>query len=552
MAKPHFFKWIAVVSFLLFLRSTVLAAEQKLPVINGKKTVAIVNDEPITLDEFDQGFASQQAGDKGHSKQGKTSDSELLRRLVNTRLMVQEARRIGLDELPEIKNMVDVFSKVTLRELLIERQLKEVKADEKDVDRVYKDVVKEWKISSLLFESEDAAKKVEEEIKAGGDFAEIASKLISEGVAKGGEEKNYVKPKDLHPSIAKVISEMKVGSVSSVIPLTTGYIIFQLRDIRFPENPEAKEMAKREALTLKKEEALKKYNDALVKKYVIVHKEVLDSVDLESKEPGFQELLKDTRVVAEIEGEKPITVGEMTEYLRQQLYHGVERAAESKKLNSRKIPILDEMLYKRVFRKEALRLGIDRTEVYRSKVKEYENSVIFGAFVQKAIVPDVKIKEEELKAYYDEHIKDYTYPEMMRIDSLVFAKRNNAEEAIEKLRKGTEFQWLASNAEGQVDKDTNELLTFGGKLLATKTLPEGVKKVISGANAGDFKLYASPEGYFYVLFIQGVVPSRPQPYEEVRKDIGNKIFNEKLMKLVEDWAGKLRAVSDVKIYLKGK
>ena len=85
------------------------------------------------------------------------------------------------------------------------------------------------------------------------------------------------------------------------------------------------------------------------------------------------------------------------------------------------------MLHKRVFLKEALRLGIDKTEGYKNKVKEYENSLVFGAFIQKAVVPDVKLKEVELKAHYDQHIKDYTYPEMMKVSTLVFEKREDAE-----------------------------------------------------------------------------------------------------------------------------
>jgi len=541
-------KIILAVSLLVV--TTGFAAEPKLPVIKGKKIVALVNDEPITLDEFNQERAPLQPGHAESPKTGKTSDSEVLRRLINTRLIVQEARKIGIDELPEIKNMVDIFSRVTSRDLLIEKKLKEVKADEKDIERIYKELVREWKINSLEFQSEEAAKKVEEEIKAGGDFGEIAKRLIAEGAAKGGEEKNYIKVKDLHPQIAGTISKMKVGSVSPIIPLKTGYVIFQLQDVRFPEDPKAREVAKREALILKRGEVLKEYNDALIKKYVKVRKDVLDGLDFESKEPGFQELLKDKRVVAEIKGEAPISVGELAEYLRQQLYHGVERAAEGKRLNSRKIPTLDEMLYKRVFRKEAFRLGVDKTEGYKNKLKEYENSVIFGAFVQKAIVPDVKIMEDELKAYYNDHLKEYTFPEMMKIDSLAFAKRSDAEEAIEKLKKGTGFQWLAANAEGQVDKDTKGSLIFDGKSFTTKDLPEGMGKVISGANPGDIKLYASPDGHFYVLFIQGVIPSVPQPYGEVRKDIGNKVFNEKLKKMLEEFADKLRAVSEVKIYLK--
>jgi hypothetical protein len=212
--------------------------------------------------------------------------------------------------------------------------------------------------------------------------------------------------------------------------------------------------------------------------------------------------------------------------------------------------MLEEMLHKRVLRKEALRLGIDKTEDYKNKVKEYENSLVFGAFIQKAVVPDVKLKEEELKAYYDRHIKDYTYPEMIRMSTLVFERREDAEKTILTLRKGTEFQWVKANAEGQLDRTTRGILDLDGKLLVTRDLPEELKKVVSGAKAGDFRLYQSSENHFYILSIQQVVPSRPQPYEEAREKVAQKIYDDKLKRAVEDYADKLRALSDVKVYLK--
>ncbi len=128
---------IVLVIFLV-IEATVYAADQKLPVINGKKTVAMINDEPITLDEFNLEVSSLRASKSAEGK--KDGDSELLRRLINTKLIIQEARKIGLDELDEVKNMVDVFSRVTLRELLAERQLKDVKADPKEVEKIYQGV----------------------------------------------------------------------------------------------------------------------------------------------------------------------------------------------------------------------------------------------------------------------------------------------------------------------------------------------------------------------------------------------------------------------------
>jgi len=531
--------------------TTGFASDQKLPIVAGRRVVAIVNGDPITLDEFNRELTALHQGATDEKEVGKENSLELLRRLVNTKLIIQEAERIGFDQLQEVKNMVDVFSRVTLRELLAERQLKNVKADPKEVDKIYRELVKEWKIKSVMFEKEDAAKKMEEEIKEGKSFDEVAQKAVSDGTAKGGEEGNYLNRKGMLPQVAEAVSKMEAGSVSSIIPVGSGFVILKVEDIRYPESQEARDIARREALALKRKEVLENYNEALIKKYVKLNKKVFDGVDFEAKEPGFQKLLEDKRVIAEIQGEKPITVGELTDNLRQQLYHGVERAIESKTLNERKVSVLDEMLYKRVFRKEALRLGIDKTGVYKNKVKDYENSVIFGAFIQKAVVPDIKLKNEELKTYYDDHIKEYTMPEMMKISSFVFAKREFAEKALERLRSGTDFQWLAENAEGQIDKSNNkDVLSFEGKFLTTRDLPEGVRKSISGAKPGDFRLYESPEGYFYALAIQDVIPAKPEPFEEAKKKIAKIVFDDKLKKSVEEWADKLRAASDVKVYLK--
>jgi parvulin-like peptidyl-prolyl isomerase len=527
------------------------ASDQKLPMIAGQRVVATVNGDPITLDEFNRELMALHRGVIEEKKVGKKNGLELLKRLVNAKLIIQEAGRIGLDQLPEVKNMVDVFCHTTLRELLAERQLKDVRTDEKEVDKIYRELVKEWKIKSVTFEKEDTGKKMEEEIKAGKNFDEIVRQFVADGSVKGGEEGNYLSRKALLPQVAAAVSKMAAGTVSPIIPVGSGFVILKVENIRYPESKEAREFAKREALALKKEGVLKSYNDSLIKKYVKLDKKVLGGINFEAKEPGFQKLLEDKRVIAEIQGEKPITVGDLTDNLRQQLYHGVKRAIESKRLNERKIPALDEMLYKRVFRKEALGLGIDKTEAYKNKVKEYENSMIFGAFIQKVVVPDIKLKEEELKKYYNDHLKEYTFPEMIKISSLAFAKREFAEKALEKLRKGTDFQWLAENAEGQINKSNSKnVLNFEGRFLTTKDLPEGVRKSVLGAKSGNFRLHESPEGHFYVLAVQGVIPAKPQPFEEAKKEIAKIVFSNKLKKAVEEWAEKLRAVSDVKVYLK--
>jgi parvulin-like peptidyl-prolyl isomerase len=525
------------------------ASEKDLPVVEGKKAVATINGEPVTLEQFNQEL-SVLSGGKGENEKGvKEKKFELLKRLVNTRLIIQEARRMGLDELKELKERVDVFSRVALRDELMERQIKNIKPDEKEVEKIYRESVKEFKVRSILFEKEEDARRMEKTVREGKDFDETARIFVADKRGKVDGEGNYLKRRDLLPEIKEAVSRMKIGSVSPVVRIRSGFVIFKLEDIRFPDDPLVKERVRLEVLREKQREAFGKYDKTLRTKYVKVNEVLLESLDFDSKEPGFEKLMKDKRVVAQIKGEKPITVGELADYMRQQLFHGVDRAAEAKRLNKRKNQMLEEMLHKRVLRKEALRLGIDKTEDYKNKVKEYENSLVFGTFIQKAVVPDVKLKEEELKAHYDQHIKDYTYPEMMRMSTLVFERREDAEKTILTLRKGTEFQWVKANAEGQLDRTTRGILDLDGKLLTTRDLPEELKKAISGAKAGDFRLYQSSENHFYVLSIQQVVPSRPQPYEEAREKVAQKVYDDKLKKAVEDYADKLRALSDVKVYL---
>jgi hypothetical protein len=432
----------------------------------------------------------------------------------------------------------------------MERHVRNIKPDDEEVERIYKESIREWKIKSILFEKEEHAKRMENLIKSGKDFDQVLKEFLADKLGKGSEEAGHFKSKDLLPPVAEIVSKMKVGSISPLIPIKSGFVILKLEGFRFSEDPQVKEQVRLEVLRKKQKEAIVQLDKELKKKYVKVNEELLKNLDFESKEPGFDKLLKDKRVLVEIKGEKPITVGELAEYMKQQLFHGVDRAIETKRLNKRKDKVLDEMVNKRVLRKEAIRLGIDKTESYRYKLKEEENALIFGAFVAKAVAPDIKLREEELKTYYDQHIEEYTYPEMMKIDSLAFSKREDAEKAIVSLRRGTDLRWLKANAEGQVDKNTKGVLSFEGNLLTTKDLPENVGKAVSGAKSGDSRLLANHDNYFYVLSIQEVIPPRPEPYPEAREKIAKKIYNQKLTKALEEYADKLRAVSDVKIYLK--
>lgn len=517
--------------------------------------LAVVNGEQITLEALNKALTSSHEGMVDDKKPAAKIDyAKILKRLINVRLILQEAKNIGLDELPETKYLVDEYARSALRGRLIEELTRNVQVDEHEVDRLYREVTREWKIKSAMFKKEDDAKKAADEIKAGKNFDEIVERAMKDGTAQGGGEGAFLKPKDLQPQIAAALAKTDVGSFSAVIKISsgkkdTGFVIFKVEDTRFPDDPAAKDNARQAVLDSRKDEAVRNYKRSLYKKLVTLNTKLIAGLDYESPKPGLSALLKDKRVVADIKGEKPVTVAELSRALQEKFYHGVETAAEAKKVNEKKTEILDGMLEKRLFRRDALRRGLDKTEKYKNMVRDYEQSVIFGAFIQKVVVPDVKVNEEEMRTYYREHGSDYTFPEMLRINSLVFGSMGEAEAVLSKLRKGTDFNWMKANAEGQVDKNTQGLLPFEGDIVMVKDFPDDVRKAVAGARAGDFRLYEGPGKYAYVLFIQDVVPPQKQSFDEVRGMVEKKVYGIKLNKAVEDWADKLRAAADVEVYL---
>ncbi|MBU0968653.1 MAG: peptidyl-prolyl cis-trans isomerase [Proteobacteria bacterium] len=527
------------------------AAGTLLPMMDGKEIVAKVNDEPITLEEFNEALnALHGHGAMDDVKKTTKIDYEApLTRLINTRLILLEAKNIGLDEMPIYQQRIEEFSRQGLGALLLENQTKDLKPDQKEVERIYKEEVKEYFVQSMKLEKEEQATKLAKEIESGQDFDAVITKAIADGTATGTVEAQYFKQTNMLPQIAQALAKMKTNDVSPVIPIQGGFVVMKLKGIRYPDDAQAKQRVEDSVLQGEKEAVKKNYIEALQKKYGKIDEDLLKSVDYEAKEPGLENMLQDKRPLCTIEGEAPITVGDIAEQLKKKFFHGVEQALGKGKVNQQKEDLLYKILTTRVLLKEALLQGIDKTDVFKNTVEEYKTSLLFGAFVEKVVLPDIHIDEKDIKQYYQENIASYSTPPMIRIQSLVFDDKTNAEKVQQKLKTGTDFKWLAANAEGQLDQKTEGLLKFEGKLLLMTTLPEDLQKVLAGSKDGDFEIYTDAKGHSYVLSIGDIIAPVPQELADVSDDIKEKVFKQKLQQSLDEWVDKLKKFYTVEIYI---
>ncbi len=520
-------------------------------------TLALVNGQPITMQELSEQLVALHAEQGADSGTMQENYRALLDRLIVARLMVAEAENIGLDKTPEIQKEMETFKATTLREELQREQLKDILPDEEKVDTLYKQVSQEAKLTTISFKKKEDADAFLDGLKGGSSFEAPAKKFVKNGKAKIEADESYLKLKDLMPEVAKAAFALEPGAVSQIFKPAGDFFLFKLEDKRFVEDPAVREDARLKVYNQQRLEKSLEYGEILKKKYVTFNEEALAALDFEKNQvagsggnalAAFDNLLKDQRILATIQAEKPITitVAEIAKELKARFFHGVDKA-EKADLNEKKNIVLENTLFKICARLEAEKLGMDKTPSYLSKVAAHRNSLLFGVLIKKAIVPEVKVSEEDERKYYTGHTADYLSPAMFKMKGLAYKTVRQAQDAQDKLRKGSDFKWISANSAGQVDKDAEGKLAFDDNLLSITSLPPALQETVKNARQGEMILYSDPGKFSYVLLIDEAHPATPQPFEQVKGEIAKIVFNQKLKQALDDYVRKLKEVYETKV-----
>jgi len=524
--------------------------------------VAIIDDTPITLGDLNRELTNMHADMKQEKAEIESSLTGLLDRLIATRLILIEAQNIGLQERYGIQEQLKEFRETTLLKELMALHNKDVQVDPAEVEKMYRKMSRALKMEGFYIVGTEEAGALEKELESGRELDDVVAAFIVEGKATR-EENDFILLKKIKPVLARAFSELQVGGHTQIFQEERGLVLFRLLEERFEEDPKAEEEAFKIAYKDAVQKSVGGYVASLEKKHTKLNEKLLKNLDFSMEPSGFlglgkpkpvdfNKFLSNDRVLAQFKGDGPedkITIADLARELDSKLYHGADKASKSESFNEKKDIVFKNMLYKKVGRLEAISLGIDISPEYLGKVQDYTNSLIFGAFVNKIVAQEVTLNNEEIEQYLVDHVDEYSTPVMVRMKSLVFSSGAQAKDALDKLRKGTDFKWISSNAEGQVDKDTKGLLEFNNTLLSVTSLPEGINQSVSKIRPGEAFVYESPKGHNYLLVLNQLVPSEPKSFDAVKKDISRIVFNKKLKIALDGWVEKLKEAYETKVFI---
>lgn len=524
------------------------AAPPALPNIQGVAALAAVEGDPVSWNAFINALSSVHAEAHDGAKRKKQDPQALLDRLITGKLIAQESRNIGLDQTPGYKEAVRKFKQDTLTAMLLERQAKRVtKSDPVDVERFYRADAGLARFDSLLFEKKPDAEGFVTKVKRGGDFATDAKAAVAAGLSKSFDQGGGGKLAEMQPEIVAALTALTPGQVSGAIAIKPGWVVAKLVEITYPNDPAARAKAQDQALEWKRLQAVKEYTSDLRKRYVQVDMKLFDGLDFEAEKTGFAALKKDPRVVATVKGAKSVTVGDLGTEIDKTFFHGTDKAAKEKKINAKKYAALDEILVGRLTVAEGARLGLDKSPEFRDKQREYEEGLLFTSFLKKVVLPDVKVNEADIKAWYEGHKDDYSSPGMLRLESIAFVARADAENARAKAMNGADFGWLKKNSAGRSPGGANVMQLNG--VYVVDQVDADLAKTLASPKQGEARLFAAPDGPVYVILIREVIPSTTKPYDEVRAEAGQSVIDDKTKAVLDTWAVNLRKAYEVKEFV---
>ncbi len=211
--------------------------------------LASFGEHTITLGEFNQLWE-----EVPEEYKLQLDKSMLLDQMISEKLLIQEAKDMGLEEDKDILEQIKKMTEQILAQALIEREiLDKIGVNDEEVLDYYeqnKDSFTEKEqvhLYNILLETEEEAQNVLEQLKAGEDFSEIAIEKSSGPSAAQGGDLGYVAKGTIIPEIEEVVFALELEELSEVVKTDFGFHILKINEKK-PETVKNLEEVKEEIL----------------------------------------------------------------------------------------------------------------------------------------------------------------------------------------------------------------------------------------------------------------------------------------------------------------
>jgi len=233
--------------------------------------------------------------------EGAAGKESFLNELIKRELLYKEALKKGLDKDPEYVKKLEDFKKITLVGLLLQKEIEgKVKVSDQEVKDYYEKnkgkfaPVTQIRASHILVKTEEEAKQIEEKLKKGEDFVQLAKKYsIDTATAKNGGDLGYFSKGQMVPEFESAAMSLKPGQISEPVKTKVGYQIIKVTDKKMGQPVDfdkVKNLISQNLMAEKQKEVFDSYVEGLKKSFKVeINKEALSKLT-PSEQQGMEQV----------------------------------------------------------------------------------------------------------------------------------------------------------------------------------------------------------------------------------------------------------------------
>ncbi len=534
-------------TFFRLLLGVVAAATLAQPadaqVKSERVVLAIVNGDSVFTSDVDAIFGRMHSA-MSTSAKSNFDYHKLLNKLVNDRLIVQEAKALGIDEDESVTQLLYGRKQNWVRGIYVRDNFKpDTTVSDATVLNYFQANYHKVRVRTVSVESKATADSLAQQIRQGAPMDSLA-KIYSVDMFRyvGGIQsmKYWITVED---ELRRYLNDAKKGSLIGPFPYRAVYALMRVEDTAPPDTAELAGMREflipvlREA---KKMEEWKKFVQALGAKYGLdvdsaaVNEiarntaSVLDSTFQRGSERPVAQLVK-VPVVSEQDLRRETAhsaMSQATTAIDTLLYQSLNKLVE------------DQLLYR-----AGLDAKLDTLSWVNRRLESTKDSVLIEVYLKETVASRIKFNRDEFQQYYNENQDKFREPDNLTLREVLIESQELADSAVALLQDGADFSYVADKyrkgakelAEQNVDASMDAF---------PKSIQADLAKLSPGQSS---KAYPTAEGWI-VFKLLDRKPGRVKTLEEVDMNIREVMFQQKFSKMLDETLSQLKANSKIVMF----
>jgi len=206
---------------------------------------------------------------------------------------------------------------------------------------------------------------------------------------------------------------------------------------------------------------------------------------------------------------------------------------------------LDTLVTRNLIYQEGIRQKIQDSPAVKKQLEIFRKKLVVAALLDQEVNRKIKdVSNEELKAFYDNHLKEFQQPEQVKARHILLKDEKQAEDVRQKLLKGGDFAALAKEFSTCPSKARGGDLGFFTRDQMVKEFSD----VAFSLKPKEISPVVKTQFGYHIIVVDEVKEGRQQTFDVVKDKLREKMRAERKNKYFNDYINGLKKQLQVKTY----